>query len=88
MWHLVTTASKRDPNLDFEPELWVRDDNGQPWGSHRCWMYVEGTDRIDSSRPAIDIVNVANRKDYVVLAVNEGEKEIPIPISTLDLVAI
>jgi hypothetical protein len=80
MWRLVTDISKGQPNMKFAPELWVRKEGMHNFGTGRCWEYVVGTTAIDESKTIIDVVNVVNRVDYIVAAVREDEKDIPVPI--------
>jgi hypothetical protein len=84
MWRLVADVSNRQPGRIFAPELWVRKEGMHRFGTGRCWEYVGGTAAIDESKTIIDVVNVANRVDYIVAAVREDERDIPVPIGKLN----
>jgi hypothetical protein len=63
------------------PELWIR----HPW-QHKLtkkgykWEHVHGLDHVGSFD--LDVVDVANRKDYIVALVHEKtkEEETPFPL--------
>jgi hypothetical protein len=89
MWDLAYNAIQMginahshlvDSPIDFDPEIWIRTEGGHPWGTKRSWIFAEGREDIDPIRTKLDVVNVSNRKDYIVVAVNEGDGEIPVPI--------
>jgi hypothetical protein len=89
MWDLAYNAIQMginahshpvDSPIDFDPEIWIRTEGGHPWGTKQSWIFAEGREDIDPIRTKLDMVNVSNRKDYIVVAVNEGDGEIPVPI--------
>jgi hypothetical protein len=82
MWRL---AVELQPRSTFEPDLWIRKEGGHTvtTGTGCCWEYAGGTTFIDKSRTIIDFVNITGRFDYIVAAVREDGKDIPVPIGRL-----
>ena len=89
-WGLIIAAeaaSQGQESSPLFPELWVRLDDAHPWGTRRCWKSINGAERVDLSK-RLYVVNVANitKSDdmkyygYMIVAVNEGEEEVPIPL--------
>lgn len=71
----------------FSPDVWIRRNGGHPWGTGRCWEYVDLGRDVDKKNCTVDIVNTSimdKAKDYTVLAWNvgsEGDDIVPLPIS-------
>lgn len=81
MLDLVIESFQKAGSDDFNPELWLRRHGSHSFGGEGiCWEYVKGTDPIKPGEKTIDVINVARRIDYIVAAVHEDGKEIPVPI--------
>jgi hypothetical protein len=80
MWRLVEDVSNAHPDMEFSPELWVRKRGTDGFNGGHRWEHVVGTNVIAESKTIIDVVNVANRVDYIVAVVREAERDIAVPI--------
>lgn len=76
----MADVTKGKSDVKFYPELWIRKEGMHIFGVGRCWEHVVGTTAIDESKTIIDVANVDKRVDYIVAAVREDERDIPVPI--------
>jgi hypothetical protein len=84
MWYLTNKG------IIDQPELWIRRDSKHdltPRG--RCWEWAKGREKLTSENVRLDVVNVANKGDYIVALVYDVDqddedgntgREIPMPI--------
>jgi hypothetical protein len=63
------------------PELWIRHPNQHRFTKKGYkWVHVHGSEHVKSFD--LDVVDVANRKDYIVALVHDktNDEEIPFPL--------
>lgn len=86
MYWLVHEPRLYNPDESFIPDLWCRRENGHIWsgegGRGLHWKYLAGRAKIEESVTALDFVNIARRREYMVASVEEDHQEIPVPIGT------
>lgn len=87
MYYLAVEAQQiGNSGIIYEPEIWIRIEDAHNWGGRRRWVHAKGEAEIDRSRLKLDVVNVARvvelagTRDYIVIAVNEGGEELPLPL--------
>jgi hypothetical protein len=69
--------------MKFSPELWVRKRGADGVAGGHWWEHVQGTNVITEPKITIDVVNVANKLDYIVAVVHELGRNIAVPIGSV-----
>lgn len=75
VWFLV------DKKIVDVPEVWIRREKVHkltPLGRH--WEYAHGRSKIEGDTLQLDVVDVAERNDYIVALVHENHQDIPVAI--------